>query len=332
MRDTWGLLGVLILAQGVGCAHAQQLQPPMPPARLVREVVYNELHDHEQHGYWRYWIERRSPKGTRLEEQVETAEGSVARLALSNGQPLSATGRFAEESRLSSLVSSPGEQARYRRQYAEDEKRVGRIVALMPDAFLYEYAGEENGCYRLRFRPNPDYPASSIEARVIHAMSGELWVSQRYKRLARLDGHLDENVDFGFGILGRLRKGGWFRLQRTRVSATDWKTERLEVHMSGRAMFFKTIARETSELRGGFLPVPAGMNLAQGISLLDQSEASGALLASASLAMIRQNPDRRRSLPVPGPTVSNSDTENLQSHFRSAIGFRNLQAIAEFER
>ncbi len=284
MRELCGLLGVLILAQGVGCVHAQ---PPMPAAQLVREVVYNELHDHERHGYWRYWIEHRSPKETRLEEQVETAEGSVARLESSNGHPLSPAGRLAEESRLGSLLSSPGEQARYSQQHAEDEKRIGRIVALLPDAFLYEYDGEENGCTRLRFRPNPDYPAHSIEARVFHAMSGELWVSQRYKRLARLDGHLDENVDFGFGILGRLYKGGWFRLQRALVSATDWKTERLEVHMSGRAMLFKTIAHETSELRGGFLPVPAGMSLVQGISLLDQSEASDALLSSASLAMGR---------------------------------------------
>ncbi len=38
-------------------------------------------------------------------------------------------------------------------------------------------------------------------------MSGDLWVNIRTKRLARLDGHLEENVDFGFGILGRLRKG-----------------------------------------------------------------------------------------------------------------------------
>ncbi len=264
----------------------------MPAAQLVREVVYNELHDHERHGYWRYWIELRSQKEMHLEEQVETAEGSVARLESSNGHPLSAAEGLAEESRLRSLLSSPAEQARYRQQHAEDEKRIGRIVALLPEAFLYEYAGEENGCYRLSFRPNPDYAAHSIEARIFHAMRGELWVSQRYKRLARLDGHLEENVDFGFGILGRLYKGGWFRLQRTRVNATDWKTERLEVHMAGRAMLFKTIARETSELRGGFLPVPAGMNLVQGITLLDQSEASGALLSPASIAMSRQNPDR----------------------------------------
>jgi hypothetical protein len=87
--------------------------------------------------------------------------------------------------------------------------------------------------------------------------------------------------------LGRLYKGGWFRLQRTRVSATDWKTERLEVHMSGRAMLFKTIARETSEVRGGFVPVPAAMSLAQGVSLLDQTQAGKALISAASITMSR---------------------------------------------
>jgi len=259
----------------------------MPPGQLVREVVYNELHDHDSHGYWRYWIERHSQKGTRLDEQVETAEGPITRFDRSNGHPLDATERIAEEDRLNHLLNSPAEQARHRQEYVEDEKRIGRIVALLPDAFLYEYAGEENGCYRLRFRPNPDYPARSIEARIFHAMSGELWVSSRYKRLARLDGHLMENVDIGYGILGRLYQGGWFQLQRTRVSATDWKTERLEVHMRGRAMLFKTIARETSEIRSGFSPVPAGISLGQGVSLLYQGEMSSALISPVSLTFTR---------------------------------------------
>jgi hypothetical protein len=160
-------------------------------------------------------------------------------------------------------------------------------VALLPNAFLFEYIGEENGCYQLRFHPNPAFPAHSIEERIFHAMSGELWVDARSKRLARLDGHLEENVDFGFGILGRLYKGGWFQLQRVQVSATDWKTQRLEVHMSGRALLFKSIARETNEKRGGFVPVPAGLNLAQGMALLDQPQALGTMVTPASFRKIR---------------------------------------------
>lgn len=271
MRLLWWIAAILAVPPGPLLSQAAQ---PMPAAQLVREVVYNELHDHGVHGYWRYWIERSSPKGMCHEDQVETAEGPVTRLSLLDGRPPSPEVQQLEQARLTRLLTSPQEQARHRQEYADDEKRIGRIVTLLPDAFLYEYAGDENGSYRLHFRPNPAYPAHSIEARIFHAMSGDLWVNIRTKRLARLDGHLEENVDFGFGILGRLRKGGWFRLQRTQASATDWKTERLEVHMTGRAMLFKTIARETSELRGGFVSVPGSMNLAQAMALLDQTDAS----------------------------------------------------------
>jgi hypothetical protein len=277
-------MGILMTAQGVCRA---QLEPPMPAEQLVREVVYNELHDHDQHGYWRYWVERHKQNETRLEDQVETADGPVTRLDQSNGVPLTAAGRLAEQGRLNRLLSSPAAQARHRQEFADDEKRIGHIVALLPDAFHYEYAGEEKGCYHLRFHPKPGYSAHSVEARIFHAMSGELWIDSRYKRLARFDGRVDENVNFGFGLLGRLYKGGWFRLQRTRVSATDWKTERLEVHMSGRAMLFKTIARECSEVRGGFVPVPAAMSLAQGASLLDLAHADSAHIAPADLVLAR---------------------------------------------
>lgn len=287
MRVLLGIATFLTFATMASYISAQPLQLPMPPGQLVREVVYNELHDHQGHGFWRYWVERQSPKETRLEIQVETADGPITQLLRSNGAALDASGRDQEQARIGRLLNSPDEQARHRQDYVEDEKRVGRILGMLPDAFLFEYAGDENGCHRLRFRPNPSYPAHSIEARVFHAMSGELWVSASQKRLVRLDGHLEENVDFGFGILGRLRKGGWFRMQRTQVSATDWKTERLEVHMSGRAMLFKTIARETSELRGGFSPVRAGMNLAQGARLLDQTNAGSVEIKPARFAIER---------------------------------------------
>jgi hypothetical protein len=245
-----------------------QPAPQLKPELLVREVVYNELHDHDHHGYWRYWIRQKLQKRPTLAEQVETADGPLKRVVSTAGQRLSAVDEQQEEDRLNHLLNSPQEQARQRREYAEDESRIGRILALLPDAFLFDYAGEDGGHTHLHFHPNPDYPAHSIEARLFHAMSGDLWIDPRYKRLVRLDGQLGENVDFGYGILGRLYKGGWFRLQRTRVSATDWKTEQLEVHFSGRALLLKTIAKEISETRGGFSPVPPGMTLQQGSKLL----------------------------------------------------------------
>jgi hypothetical protein len=278
------LTGVLAATTVFGAAQQppQSLSQLEPTVTLVRDVVYNELHDHERHGWWRYWIEKHAPKETLLEEQVETSDGPVTRVKQLNGHPLDAKGQQQEEARLQTLLNSPSEQANLKQAYIDDEKRIGRIVALLPEAFLYEDAGEENGLRHLRFRPNPNYPPHSIEARIFHAMTGDLWIDARTKRMAQLKGQLQENVDFGFGILGRLYKGGWFELRRTQVSTTDWKTERLEVHMNGRAMLFKTIARETSEVRGGFAEVPAAMDLAQGMHLLNETNPPTS--ASRSLA------------------------------------------------
>lgn len=272
---------------------ATRRQPPSPEY-LVREVVYNEQHDHDSHGYWRYWIERHSDKGTQIQQAVETPDGPVARIESANGQAVPPSVREQEDQRLQRLLSSPSEQAQHRKDYADDEHRIGRILALLPDAFLYEPAVfeprseqmPECSCYHMRFHPNPNYPAHSIEARIFHAMAGDLWISIDQKRLVRLDGKLQENVDFGYGILGRLYKDGWFRLERTHVGVTDtgagdWKTQRLEVHMAGRAMLFKTIARETSEVRGGFEPVPPGLSLAQATAIVRQTAIAPTAQAAA---------------------------------------------------
>jgi hypothetical protein len=243
-------------------------------ARLVRETVYNELHDHDRHGYWRYWVQQQGQNGTRMEEQVETADGPVGRRILQNGLPLDEQGERLERSKLLTLRNSPSEQASRRQAYREDEERIGRILALLPDAFVYQQVGIEDGCRHLHFTPNPKYSAHSIEARVFHQLSGDLWIDTRMKRMRRLEGRLNDDVSFGFGMLGRVNKGSWFRIVRTQVAEKEWKTECLEVHMSGRALMLKTIAHDTSEVRGGFEAVPPAMSLEQGLKVLEQSVAT----------------------------------------------------------
>ena len=273
MRKLLTAFVISVLAAAGVCCRAQQLRLDIAPVQLIREVVYNELHDHQGHGYWRYWIDRHSSGGETIEEQVETPSGPVTMLEESNGRPLTTQAADGEREKIRQLLTSAGEQASHLRQYRQDEGRIGKIVSLLPDAFLFDFDGMEDGCYRLRFRPNPEYAAHTVEAKVMHAMTGTIWVDARYKRLARLDGVIDHNVDFGYGLLGRLYKGGWFQLKRTRVSATDWKTERLEMHMNIRALLVTNIARETSERRGGFTAVPSGMSLEEGVRLIEGTEA-----------------------------------------------------------
>jgi len=263
------MAGMLALTAGAACSRAQT---PENPGQLIRETIYNELQDHNNHGYWRYWIQQRVQNDTRLQEQVETADGPIARLVQTNGHPLDNQTRDEERAKLQHLVNSPQEQSSHRKDYLEDQKHVALIMNLLPEAFIFEYAGQEGGRHHLRFRPSPDYSPHTIEERVVHSMAGDLWIDARMKRLSRLEGRLDENVDFGFGLLGRLDKGGTFRVERVQVSPTELKTTHIELHLNGRAVLFKTIARDTNEIRGGFAAVPAGLNLAQGMRLLEQSD------------------------------------------------------------
>lgn len=266
VRIAVGIAPLVLSACGASAQTA-----PEPAGKLVREVVYNELHDHQQHGFWRYWIRKKTAEATQLEEQVETCEGPVTRLVMENGKPLDDDARREEEQRLDRLVNSPSEQADHRRAYQDDEQRITRILTMLPDAFTFQYGREENGNRQLLFHPNPAYTTHTLESRVFHAMTGEIWIDTRMKHLVRLEGRLQDDVNFGFGVLGRLNKGGWFRLDRVQVNGSDWKTQRLEVHMTGRAILFKTIGRETSEVRGGFAAVPPNLDLKQAMDVLHQT-------------------------------------------------------------
>jgi macrodomain Ter protein organizer (MatP/YcbG family) len=274
------------------CGSSIWAQQPEPAPQLIREVAYNELRDHDTHGFWRYWIEQHTQDETRLQEQVETADGPVTLLVQTNGHPLDTQGRQDEQARLEKLVNSPQDLASHRKDYLDDEKHIARMISMLPDAYVFENLGDEHGCRHVRYRPNPDYVPRTVEARVIHSMAGDLWIDARLKRLSRLEGHLDDNVDFGFGLLGRLDKGGWFRMQRVQVSPTEWKTWEIELHLSGRAFVWKTIARETSERRGGFVAVPAGMTLSQGMNILNQTGTQATPNSTAPYSPVLFTPHR----------------------------------------
>lgn len=269
------LLAVISGVFAVTCsAPAQDVRKTLSPEalnpeQLIRDTVYNELHDHEQHGYWQYNIRKKTGNELVSLEQVETRNGPIQRLIAVDGEPVTAQRQHDEEVRLEELLSDPAKQRKVRDQYLDDERRIERIMQLLPVAFLYQWEGMEGGNYCLSFKPNPAFHPPTIEARVFHAMQGRVYVNARWKRLDRLDGRLMDNIEFGYGLLGKLNKDGWFSLKRTQVSETDWKTEVLEIHVSGRAVLFKTIAKDTREERFGFREVSRDISLGEAKHMLD---------------------------------------------------------------
>ena len=92
--------------------------------------------------------------------------------------------------------------------------------------------------------------------------------------MIRLEGHLQQDVDIGWGILGRLDKGGWITIDQGRSAAASG-AYRFQMAMSGR-VFFKTRSFDTIEEESRFAPVPAGLTYQQAIQMLRSNSAKPA--------------------------------------------------------
>jgi hypothetical protein len=267
MRSILPRVGVLLLC-AVPFLRAQN--PTESAHDLIKDVVYNELQERQQVSLWQYRVHKRVGPMNTVEQEVETLSGPVNRVLERQGKPLDPAASKKESDRLHNLVRSASEQARMKQESEADEQRVRRMVAAMPDAFICTYAGEKDGKLRLSFTPNPAYNPSTYEARVFHALSGELWVDPQQKRLVRIDAHVMNEIDFGYGFLGKIDKGGSFQVDRDLVGGVRWKTTLLNVHVSGRIIFFKSINKDQDVVRSDFEGVPPTTTVADAVALLEK--------------------------------------------------------------
>jgi hypothetical protein len=261
------LPGVLAVCSGISAA--QTLQPAQ---KLVEDVVYNELRDRASDSFWEYRSERIAGGQNVVREQVETSEGPIFRVIEDHGNPLDAAARRKEDQRLRALVQSPGAMARVKQEHEQDEERMRKVMEMLPSAFLFEYEGHSEGDnVRIDFRPNPAFIPVGYEARVVHALSGTVTVNQQLKRMIDMNGAVADRVDFGYGILGHVEKGGTFAIHREQVGASHWKTDLVEVHLQGKVFLFNSISKNQREVRSEFHPVARDISVAAAKDLLDQA-------------------------------------------------------------
>jgi len=234
----------------------------------MKDVVANELVDRTEHSNWMYRVTKVVEQQTLTQLEVETKDGPVHRLLSMNNVPLDSAQQSQESLRLEDLMRDPSQQLAVKKQYDADERRLENLVRLLPSAFLFEYDGWDGSNQRLAFRPDPAFVPPSMESKALQGMAGTILVNPQQKRLARLSGHLVENVDFGFGILGRIERGGTFEIERTQVSSSHWKTHLVDIHVNGRMLLFKTISKQQHETRSEFESVANELDLRQGERLL----------------------------------------------------------------
>jgi hypothetical protein len=270
------LLGAATAASGQ--ALSQNGTPAVDPAKIVRDASYNELHASKPGRSFSYRQHKVDPKGSVVKEIVETKDGDVARLIEKDGKPLPPEEEQAEIDRLNNLLAHPEIQEHRHKKEQEDSARGDEMVRMLPDAFLFTFDGMVEGpnglCYRLKFRPNPAFTPPDREGEVYHGMVGELWVDQSQLRLAKIDAHLISDVNFGWGVLGRLYKGGSILVQNADVGLHHWETIHMKLNLQGKLLMLKSVDYSTTEDFSDFKIQPQELGYQEAIRLLQKTPGS----------------------------------------------------------
>jgi hypothetical protein len=283
------LLGPAALAQAVP-------SPATDAAALVRRAVANHMAAEASHHPQRFVLHKKDDRHDYTQEVIETRQGDVALSVAANGAPLNPDLRQTQIDRLNNLDAHPNLQEHRLKREQEDNARVNKLMRLLPDAFVYHYdstvpcvvvvppyvavPGEpippppgtpvpSAQCYHLTFRPNPSWNPPDLESKIMRGMAGEVWIETSQERLTRLNAHLIADVDFGWGIIGRLDKGGTIFLEQTEMEGNDWELTRMKLNLTGKALIVKTLSYHLTQEMARYSPVPADLDYHKAIRMLE---------------------------------------------------------------
>lgn len=268
---------VLAVLLAVPCTvWSQAAEYESHPRDFVRATIYNELHAHGDREHYMWKDTEIKPKATTTKLMVETNQGVISRLVSVNGRPLTAQQRAQDDGRVQRLLSDPSALRHKQQEQKDDEEHAQRLLAAIPDAFRFHYVGieEEKGekLVHYTFVPDPNFDPPNHESRVFEGMKGDLFVDLDAKRIAKIDASLFQPVEFGWGILGHLDKGGRFLIEQKCIGGTRWETTHSVLRFTGKALMFKAINIQEDETLFDFQPVKPDLSVAQGIDVMKKAD------------------------------------------------------------
>ena len=241
---------LLVMVWGLGSTGPIWCETSDPAAlAVVKRAVQAELAaSRTDHTPWSYRDHDVQPGKDAVYLVVETPKGDLKRLVQLNGQPLAGAAAQKELERLRAYCNSPDEQARRRKSADSDNAQATEFLSMLPDAFVWSVAGESPEAVTLKFHPNPDFHPPDMQSRVLGVLAGQMVVARDGSRIQSLRGPLTDDVRFGFGIFGKIDRGGTFDVERRQVAPGKWQITETHVHIGGHALLFKTIGQQEDEV------------------------------------------------------------------------------------
>ena len=248
--------GLTLFSFASSLSASQQSDPAA--VEQVRQAVAAEFEaNRTDKSIWAYRENDITPDKNAVYTTLETTQGSLRRLIELNGQPLGPQGAANERRRIKNYVSDPAAQAKAQRASEHDDAQAAELLRMLPDAFLWTRGGESGDYETLKFRPNPDFHSPDMQSRVMGTMEGELIISKEGHRIHTLRGTLTDDILIGWGILGKLNRGGTFDVERRVVGDGRWQITETHVHIGGHALLFHTIGQQEDDVKTEWKPSTA---------------------------------------------------------------------------
>lgn len=228
--------------------------------------------------FLRYKYRTIDEKGDQVRDQIETPEGSVARLIEHNGRPLTAEEDAAERGRLNAVLQNPSGFARHIKREQENKKTGVKLIREMPDAFLWSYTpgqpqlpghdGSSSGALIvLDFKPNPKWNAPDIESEPLTGVEGRAWIDPHARTVVHLEATLTHAVNIGWGMVAHLYPGGSAKVDQTNAGGQRWIVSYIVEQLTIRALLFKTVNQHLQFDTSDYQPVKP-MSFQEAIKML----------------------------------------------------------------
>jgi hypothetical protein len=251
------------------------------PRDLVRQAVQTELvASRNDHSHWLYFEFDRKPDKSVKQWVAEANSVSLERVIERNGQPLP---EYQQQQEMSSFINDPGAQNKKRKSGQHDDEQAAELLKILPDAFIWNIEQGKGSETLLHFRPDPQFHPPDLEARVFAAMEGDMAVDRQQHRITSLRGRLIHDVKIGYGLLGELKAGGTFDVERRELTPAVWEIVETHVHIQGHALIFKTISENEDDVKSHFKQIDQGTSLQRAKQELLQLAPDPAKGTSASL-------------------------------------------------
>jgi hypothetical protein len=265
------LAGSVFLA---ACAQARSQDARQIVEQAVRVELAADANDHTD---WLYYEVDIRPGMAVKQWVADTNIGDLTCLVEKNGATFT---KAEQRAMVDGFIGDRAAQAKQRRSGQHDDAQAARMLGMLPQAFFWKKAGTRGNDIILDFRPNPQFCPPTWESRVFAAMAGEMAVDNTQHRIVSLKGRMIHDVKFGWGLLGELRAGGTFDVERREVGDGEWQIVQTHVHIQGHALIFKSISDQEDDVKSRFKELSPNLPVAAAEKLLMAQDGNG---KSASL-------------------------------------------------